>query len=93
MQLEILGDLVVEGTTTTIDSQTVLIADSYLDLNVGHTVATAETGGLAVNFLPTATVKRRRAFCRRRRRTSRPPRVFMRARKPCFRSLLTRLGW
>ena len=51
----VLGDLVVDGTTTTVDSETVLIADNYLDLNVGYTTTSAETGGLVVNNLPRAT--------------------------------------
>ena len=51
----VLGDLVVDGTTTTVDSETVLIADNHLYLNAGYTTASAQTGGLVVNYLPTAT--------------------------------------
>ncbi len=51
----VLGDLVVEGTTTTVDSETVLVADNHLYLNAGYTAASAETGGLVVNYLPIAT--------------------------------------
>ena len=50
----VLGDLVVEGTTTTVDSETVLIADNHLYLNAGYTTAAAQTGGLVVNILPAA---------------------------------------
>jgi len=49
------GDLVVQGTTTTVDSETVLVADNHLYLNNGYTTASAQTGGLVVNYLPTAT--------------------------------------
>jgi hypothetical protein len=49
------GDLVVRGDTTQIDSETVLIADNHLYLNQDYTTAVAQTGGLAVNYLPTAT--------------------------------------
>lgn len=44
-------------------------------------------------FEPTETVRRLRPFIRLRRKTSRPPRVFIRARNPCFLSRLIRLGW
>jgi hypothetical protein len=49
------GDLVVNGTTTSVDSETVLIADNHLYLNQGYTTTVAQTGGLVVNYLPTAT--------------------------------------
>jgi len=49
------GNLVVRGTSTTTESETVLIADNHLYLNDGYTTASAETGGLVVNYLPTAT--------------------------------------
>ena len=49
------GNLVVEGTTTTTDSETVLIADNHLYINNGYTTTAAQTGGLVVNYLPTAT--------------------------------------
>jgi len=51
----ITGDLVVQGTTTSVDSETVLIADNHLYLNQGYTTAVAVTGGLVVNYLPIAT--------------------------------------
>jgi len=49
------GNLTVEGTTFTTESETVLIADNHLYLNDGYTTVSAETGGLVVNYLPTAT--------------------------------------
>ena len=44
-------------------------------------------------FEPTVAVRRLRPFARRRFRMARPPRVFIRARKPCRRFLRIRLGW
>src|SRR5690349_12428985 len=44
-------------------------------------------------FLAIVTEMRLRPFERRRRRTSRPPRVFLRARKPCVRLRLLLWGW
>lgn len=49
------GDLVVDGTTTSVDSETVLIADNHLYLNKDYVTTSAQTGGLVVNYLPTAT--------------------------------------
>lgn len=49
------GNLTVRGTTTTTDSETVLIADNYLYLNNGYETDTAESGGLVVNYDPTTT--------------------------------------
>jgi len=49
------GDLVVDGTTTTVHSENVNIADNHLNLNAGYTTVSAQTGGLDVNYLPTAT--------------------------------------
>lgn len=49
------GDLNVLGTTTQINSEVVNITDNFLYLNQGHTALSTETGGLAVNYLPTAT--------------------------------------
>lgn len=51
----VMGDLLVTGTTTTTRSEVVNIADSTLFLNDGYTTAAAQTGGLVVNYLPTAT--------------------------------------
>jgi len=49
------GDLVVNGTTTTVHSEVVNIRDNHLYLNADYTTAVAQTGGLVVNYLPTAT--------------------------------------
>lgn len=48
-------NLIVQGTTTTIDSETVNVVDNHLYLNKDYTTAVSQTGGLVVNFLPTAT--------------------------------------
>lgn len=48
------GDLVVNGTTTSVDSEVVNIADNHMYLNDGYTAVSAQTGGLVVNYLPTA---------------------------------------
>lgn len=49
------GDLVVQGTTTSLSSETVLISDNFLYLNQGYATATAVTGGIIVNYEPTST--------------------------------------
>ena len=46
------GDLIVQGTTTTVDSETVNIEDNHLFLNDGYTTDAAQTGGLVVNYDP-----------------------------------------
>lgn len=51
----IAGDLVVDGTTTTVNSETVNISDNHLNLNAGYTTAAGQSGGVVVNYLPTAT--------------------------------------
>jgi hypothetical protein len=56
------GDLTVTGTTTTVHSETVLIQDNFLDLNYGYNTATAEAGGLTVNYLPTSVTDTASAF-------------------------------
>lgn len=48
------GDLTVDGTTTSVNSETVLLADNHLYLNNGYTTTSAQTGGLVVNYLPIA---------------------------------------
>lgn len=53
--LVVKGDLTVEGTTTTVESQTVLYNDHTLWLGQEYTTTVGHTGGLAVNYLPTAT--------------------------------------
>jgi len=47
-------DLVVQGTTVSVDSETVLIADNHLYLNNGYETPAPQTGGLVVNYLPIA---------------------------------------
>lgn len=49
------GNLLVEGSTTTFESETVKIADNHLYLNDGYATPSAQTGGLVVNYLPTVT--------------------------------------
>lgn len=49
------GNLTVQGTTTTISSETMLVDDNHLYINNGYTAVSAQTGGLVVNYLPTAT--------------------------------------
>lgn len=53
--LTVAGDFTVKGTTTTVETENVLIADNYLYLNHGYTTPSTETGGLVVNYAPTAT--------------------------------------
>jgi hypothetical protein len=67
------GDLTVTGTTTTIHSETVLIKDNFLDLNYGYTTATAEAGGLTINYLPTSVTATASAFL------ASPPRISVNA--------------
>ena len=43
------GNLVVEGTTTTVFSEQVNIADNHFYMNAGYTPAAAQTGGFVVN--------------------------------------------
>lgn len=50
-----LGDFVVEGTTFTVDSETVLMKDNHLYLNAGYEIVAAQTAGLVGNYLPIAT--------------------------------------
>ncbi len=49
------GDLVVQGTTSTVESEIVNVADNFLYLNDGYTTTAALEGGFVVNSLPTAT--------------------------------------
>jgi hypothetical protein len=53
--LRVNGNLIVEGTTTTTQSETVNIADNHLYLNDGYTTAVAQSAGIVTNYLPTAT--------------------------------------
>jgi len=54
--VQIGGNLNVLGTTVTHEAETVLIADNHLYMNNGYTIPVAQSGGLVVNYLPTATV-------------------------------------
>jgi hypothetical protein len=52
---KITGNLIIEGTTTAINTESLLISDNHLYLNSSHTNASPLTGGLVVNYLPTTT--------------------------------------
>jgi hypothetical protein len=54
--LVVTGNLTVTGTKFINQSTDVLIDDNHLYLNASYTTAVAQTGGLVVNYLPTATV-------------------------------------
>ena len=49
------GDLVVDGTTTTVHSEEVNLAANHMNLNAGYTTVAAQNGGIDVAYLPTAT--------------------------------------
>ena len=53
--VQVTGNLDVQGTTTTIDSTTVNIADNCLYLNNGNVVTSPVPGCVVVNYLATAT--------------------------------------
>ena len=53
--VQISGDLTVTGTTTTTESENVLIDANYLNNNTNYITTVAQTGGLTVRYLPTAT--------------------------------------
>lgn len=48
------GNMNVSGNVTTINSEQVNLADSTLYLNSGYTAVSGKSGGLAINYLPTA---------------------------------------
>jgi hypothetical protein len=54
-QVTMTGNLVVQGTTTTVESEIVNVADNFLWLNDGYTTTSALEGGIVINSLPTAT--------------------------------------
>jgi len=54
--VKVVGNLIVKGTTTTVESEIVNISDNHLYLNADYTTTSAQTGGLAINYLPTSTV-------------------------------------
>lgn len=43
------NDLVVKGTTTSVNSETLNVGDNHILLNAGNTLLTSETGGIVVN--------------------------------------------
>jgi filamentous hemagglutinin len=49
------GNFHVQGTTTTVSSENVNYSDNHLYLNDGYETTSTETGGVVVNYLPTAT--------------------------------------
>lgn len=51
----VVGNLLVSGTSTSVNSEIVNLADNHLYLNSGYATVAAQTGGLVVNYLPTAT--------------------------------------
>jgi len=51
------GNLVVEGTTTSIDSVNLLLADNFQLINSDYAGVAAESGGIVVNYNPTATTQ------------------------------------
>lgn len=52
--IEIFGSAKINGITTNLNSETVNIADSSLYLNNGYITPVPQTGGLIINYLPTA---------------------------------------
>lgn len=52
----LLGNIVGAGITVSIDSENIQTRDNHLYLNKDYTTTVGQTGGLAHNFLPTATV-------------------------------------
>lgn len=52
---KVTGVLDIEGGTVSSAAETVRVADNHLYLNDGYTTAVAQSGGLVVNYLPTAT--------------------------------------
>lgn len=57
LDVEVVGDLVVRGQTVSKQPEIVHIADNFIDLNAGYSVAAAQAGGLVVNYLPIGTSK------------------------------------
>ena len=52
--LRVAGNMAVTGNITTINSTQVNISDSTLLVNAGYRTVAGKTGGLAINYLPTA---------------------------------------
>ncbi len=53
--LTVKGDLNVEGTTNTVSSQTLNVANNHILVNDGYTANGAKTGGIVANYHPTTT--------------------------------------
>lgn len=49
------GNLHVHGTTTSVSTENLNVKDRHVYLNDGYTSVSGETGGVIVNYLPTAT--------------------------------------
>lgn len=49
------GSLVVNGTIVSVDTETLNVEDSHIYMNNGYTAVSGREGGIAVNYLPTAT--------------------------------------
>lgn len=53
--LVVSGNLTVQGTITSVDSEHLLVEDSHAMFSSNYTTAVARESGLVVNYLPTAT--------------------------------------
>jgi len=53
-KVTVIGNLDVMGTTTTIDSENVLVQDNCIYLNNGYTATSALPGCIVINYFPTA---------------------------------------
>ena len=49
------GNLIVQGSTTALEQERLLVEDNHILLNSGYTTVAAQTAGLVSNYLPTAT--------------------------------------
>ena len=49
------GNLTVEGSSFVSDPEIIALGANYIYQNTGYTTAAAQSGGLAINYLPTAT--------------------------------------
>lgn len=56
------ANVVIKGQLIVKDQETVLISDNFLDLNSGYTTASAQAGGMTVNYSPTSTASTSTAF-------------------------------
>jgi len=52
---QITGNLIVKGTTTSTESENVLISSNYIHNNSNYITNVAQSGGLTVRYLPTTT--------------------------------------